>query len=121
MDLEEAEYNIIYDKVIDFRDTYSISDDDWVPCDESDVKEGDVIFIQYTPISQLNLYVHLPECGTVTNIGTYTYHSPTDDSIKEDINITITNHIGKSISLNKDYFSIYSRGYWTTILKYVRH
>ena len=79
-------------------------------CREEDLKMGDIIFAEYLPDSQKYIYAHFPEYGTVQEIG--------EDNTKTKVEVTILNHNGDLVKINKDPLSIYSRGYCLFLKKY---
>jgi hypothetical protein len=118
MQIEEDIYEAEHEKIIGLKNTLSVHSEDWVSVDESDLKVGDIVYVEYSPDSQKHIYTHYPEYGTVREIGSDEYYSPSDDKIKKEISIKILNYDGQLVKLNKDHLSMYSRGYCIYIKKY---
>ena len=118
MDIEKETFDIENEKAIGSKDAMSKNPEDWVDCLETDLKLGDIIFAEYSPDSQKYLYTHCPEYGIVTEIGFDEYYSPTEDKQKTEVSVTILNHNGNLVKINKDHLSMYSRGYCVYIKKY---
>ena len=107
---EKEIYDNEYTKAVGSKDALSIHQEDWVECREEDLKMGDIIFAEYLPDSQKYIYKHFPEYGTVQEIG--------EDNTKTEVEVTILNHNGDLVKINKDHLSIYSRGYCLFLKKY---
>ena len=118
MAAEKELYDTESEKVMNMKDAISRDPEDWIECGEENLRIGDTIVVDYSPDSQKHLYTHYPEYGTVESIGVEEYYSPTDDKTKTEISVTIFNHNGKLVKINKDHLSIYSRGYCVYIKKY---
>jgi hypothetical protein len=118
MAAEKALYDEECDKALSAKNRLSPYPEDWVECGESNLKIGDIVYVEYSPDSQKHLYTHYPEYGIVEEIGFDEYYSPNGDTVKKEIAITINNHDGQMVKLNKGHLSIYSRGYCMWIKKY---
>lgn len=121
MGAEKTMYDDESEKVISCKNAISVYPEDWVECSESDLKIGDIVYVEYSPDSQKHLYTHYPEYGSVQKIGLGEYYSPSDDKTKTELSITILNYDGRLVKLNKDHLSIYSRGYCMYIKKYMHN
>lgn len=118
MGAEKTLYDEEYEKTISSKNTISIYPEDWVECNESDLALGDIVYVEYSPDSQKHLYTHYPEYGSVQKIELEEYYSPFDEKTKTEPSITILNHEGRLVKLNKYHLSMYSRGYFISIKKY---
>lgn len=118
MDIEKETFDREYEKAVGSKDAISKYPEDWVDCIEKELKLGDIIFAEYSPDSQKYLYTHCPEYGTVKEISVDEYYSPTEDKQRTEVSVTILNHNGNLVKINKDNLSMYSRGYCIYIKKY---
>jgi hypothetical protein len=118
IEIEREIYDSEREKAQRFKNVLSSSQDDWIDCMESDLKIGDVIYVEYLPDSQKYMYTHSPEYGTVREINTDEYYSPIEDKQKSFLCITIKNQNDQLVKINKDHLSIYSTGYYMCIKKY---
>lgn len=121
MHIEKETFDSEYEKAIGSKDAMSKHPEDWVDCVETDLKPGDIIYAEYSPDSQKYLYTHCPEYGIVKEIGIDEYYSPTEDKQRTEVSVTILNHNGSLVKINKDHLSIYSSGYCVYIKKYKPH
>lgn len=119
MSIEKEIFDAEKNKAIVKKNSVSMYSEDWVECHENSLNVGDIVFVEYFPDSQKHLYTHYPEYGTVQEIKEFTYESPTDNQLVKELSIIILNYNGDLIDLNKDHLSIYSRGYYMFITKYV--
>lgn len=118
MEFEKELHDQESNKTKGLKDTLSCHPTDWALCLDSDIKLGDIVYVEYSPDSQKYLYTHCPEYGTVHKIQIYKQISPFDNKIIEVVSIDILNHNGEIVNLNKEPLSIYSRGYCMYIEKY---
>lgn len=119
MDIEHELYDAEYKKALCKKDAISTFSEDWVDCSESNLKVGDIVFVEYSPDSQKNLYTLCPEYGIIEEIKEITYESAIDNRLVKELSIIIVNHNGNLVDLNKNHLSIYSRGYYMNIKKYI--
>lgn len=118
MMVEQELYDIELEKARSMKDAISLYSEDWVSCNNEDLKNGDIVYVEYFPDSQKYLYTHCPEYGTVQEIYINEYESPSLNKMVKELAIKILNHNGQIINLNKDNLSMYSRGYFMDIKKY---
>jgi hypothetical protein len=117
---EKKFYDFESNKANQLKDSLSTRTDEWIDCDEQNLKVGDIIYVEYLPDSQKYLYTYHPQFGKVTEINTEEDYSSIDKKRKSFLSIKIVNQNNKVENLNKEHLSIYSRGYYILIKKYVK-
>jgi hypothetical protein len=122
---EEEEYNKEVDKCEEFKIKYSPNHDDWVGVNENEIDMGDIIYVDYMPVSQKDLYTHTPECGKVIDIKIVKIDTSEEKVFSESydnhmIQITILNQHNKEIPITKGGLCYYSVGYFKNIKKLIK-
>ena len=117
-DFDREQYEAEAEKALSRKKSISTYSEDWVRCAEEKLKVGDIVYVEYSPDSQKYIYTHTPEYGSVQEIQV----EKSEDGKEKKYLITILNHNGDLVNLDKGDLSIYSRGYCMYIEKYVlRH
>jgi pyruvate carboxylase len=118
MSYEKEIYDNEYKKANELKKSLSKNSKDWKLCNEEELQINDIIYVEYYPDSQKYIYTHSPEYGIIKEIRTDEYYSPIENINKMEISIIILNQNNKLVKINKEHFSIYSRGYLMSIEKY---